>query len=162
MLILFPIFVITILYTAIAVEIWKQKGPVERSCHERQRREVENRKVLKQVVTVVVVFISCITPITIFSCLLHFVWNLQPPREIEVDFRFCAQFIIHSNAAINPCIYFVFNKNYRKGLKELFECCVQIFSRFPKSDQHNISTHSNVDTKIERVSKQRTPRGQYV
>ena len=161
-LILFPIFVITILYTAIAVEIWKQKGPVERSCHERQRREVENRKVLKQVVTVVVVFISCITPITIFSCLLHFVWNLQPPREIEDDFRFCAQFIMHSNAAINPCIYFVFNKNYRKGLKELFECCAQIFSRFPKSDQHNISTHSNVDTKIERVSKQRTPRGQYV
>lgn len=150
-LILFPITVITILYTAIGVEVWRQKGPVERSCQERQRREYENRKVLKQVVTVVVVFISCIMPSTIFGCLTHFVWNLQPPPS-EIDgfkFKFCALFIMHSNATINPCIYFIFNKNYRKGLKD-------IIRRKKNSGQ------SKIGTNVERVTKQKTSRCQYV
>ena len=162
-LIMFPIAVITILYTAIGVEVWRQKGPVERSCQERQRREHENRKVLKQVVTVVVVFISCITPITIFGCFSHFVWNLQlPPPGIDIlNFRFCAMFIMHSNAAINPCIYFIFNKNYRKGLTELFQCCARMFNGLPEPTEHN-SAQSRVDTRVERVKKQKTPRCQYI
>ena len=160
-LILFPIIVITILYTAIGVEIWRQKGPIERSSRKRQRREYENRKVLKQVVTVVVVFISCITPITIFGCFIHFAWNLQQvPSEIDgVNFKFCALFIMHSNAAISPCIYFIFNKNYRRGLKEIFVRCARIFSGFPKSKEQN---SCNVDSKDQRVTKKKTPRCQYI
>lgn len=163
-LILFPIAVITILYTAIGVEVWRQKGPVERSSQERQRREYENRKVLKQVVTVVVVFISCITPITIFGCFFHFVWGLKPPPpEIDgLNFKFSALFIMHSNAAINPCIYFMFNKNYRKGLKEIFQCCAQMFNGLQKPTTEDISDQSRVDTRAARVTKQKTTRCQYI
>ena len=165
LLISFPILVITVLYTAIAIEVWKQKGPTEHSCRERQRREQENRKVLKQVVTVVVVFVSCITPITIFGCLAHFVWNLQsPPPKIDgVNFRFCALFIMHSNAAISPCIYFIFNKNYRMGLGEIFESCARMFTGFDKqSVEQKDSDQPRFDSKIERVTKQRPPRCQYI
>ncbi|XP_068743056.1 neuropeptide SIFamide receptor-like [Montipora capricornis] len=125
-LIMFPIALITILYTAIGFEVRKHTGPAERSSRERQRRENENRKVLKQVVTVVVVFISCIAPVTIFGCFYHFVWDLNPPSDIDwLKFKFWAILIMHSNAAITPCIYFIFNKNYRRGMKEIFQCCIQ-------------------------------------
>lgn len=161
-LISFPIAVITILYTAIAVEVWKQKGPVERSCRERQRREYENRKVLKQVVTVVVVFVSCITPITIFGCLVHFVWDLHLPPEIDgLNFKFCVLFIVHSNAAISPCIYFIFNKNYRKGFKELFESYTRLFNGMKRTPEQSDSAQP-VDSRVERVTKQKTPRCQYI
>ena len=162
-LISFPIAVITILYTAIAVEVWRQKGPVERSCRERQRREIENRKVLKQVVTVVVVFVSCITPIMIYGCLVHFVWNFELPPEIDsLNFRFSALFIMHSNAAISPCIYFIFNKNYRQGFKEIVENCTRLFSGVEKPTKSNDSDQSKVDSRVERVTKQREPRCQYI
>lgn len=162
-LISFPIAVITILYTAIAIEVWKQKGPVERSCRERQRREYENRKVLKQVVTVVVVFVSCITPITIFGCLVHFVWNLKLPPEIDgLNFSFSALFIMHSNAAISPCIYFIFNKNYRKGFKETVQSCTRMFNGVKKSTKPSASDQSKVESRVEHVTKQSTPRCQYI
>lgn len=162
-LISFPIAVITVLYTVIAVEVWKQKGPVERSCQERQRREQENRKVLKQVVTVVVVFVSCITPITIFGCLFHFVWSFNLPTEIDVaNFRFSALFIMHSNAAISPCIYFIFNKNYRNGFKEIVENCTRFFSGARKPTKPTSSNQSKVNSRAERVTKHRTPRCQYI
>lgn len=162
-LISFPIAVITILYTAIGVEVWKQKGPVERSCQERQRRESENKKVLKQVVTVVVVFVSCITPITIFGCLVHFVWDLKLPPEIDgLNFRFSALFIMHSNAAISPCIYFIFNKNYRKGFREIVENCTRMFNNDKKPTKPIGSDQSKVDSRVERVIKQRAPRCQYI
>ena len=158
-LISFPIVVITILYTAIAIEVWKQEGHVERSCQERQRREYENRKVLKQVVTVVVVFVSCITPITIFGCLMHFVWNLNLPPEIDaLNFRFSALFIMHSNAAISPCIYFIFNKNYRKGFKEIVQSCTRMFNGVKPST----SDQSKIESRVDHVTKQRTPRCQYI
>lgn len=162
-LISFPIAVITILYTAIAIEVWKQKGPVERSCRERQRREYENRKVLKQVVTVVVVFVSCITPITIFGCLVHFVWNLKLPPEIDgLNFSFSALFIMHSNAAISPCIYFIFNKNYRKGFKETVQSCTRMFNGVKKPTKPSASDRSKVESRVEHVTKQSTPRCQYI
>ena len=158
-LISFPIAVITILYTVIAIEVWKQNGPMERSCQERQRREYENKKVLKQVVTVVVVFVSCITPITIFGCLLHFFWNLKLPPEIDgLNFRFSALFIMHSNAAISPCIYFIFNKNYRKGFKEIVQSCTRMFSGVEPST----SDQSKMESRVERATKQTTPRCQYI
>lgn len=158
-LILFPIVVITILYTAIAIEVWKQNGPVERSCQERQRREYENKKVLKQVVTVVVVFVSCITPSTIFGCLVHFVWNLNFPPEIDgLNFRFSALFIMHSNAAISPCIYFIFNKNYRKGFKEIVQSCTRMFSGVTQGASHQ----SKMESRVEHATKQTTPRCQYI
>jgi len=31
-------------------------------------------------------------------------------------------FIAYSNCAINPCICFVFSRNYRQGLKRLLKC----------------------------------------
>lgn len=163
-LILFPIALITILYTAIGVEVWRQEGPVERSNQERQRRENENRRVLKQVITVVVVFVSCITPITIFGCFFHFVWNLRPPSPSEIDvlnFKFCAQFIMHSNAAINPCIYFVFNKNYRKGLKEICQSCAQMFNSYKRRPGQD-SAQSRIDTRVESVIKQKTLRCHHI
>jgi len=158
-LISLPIAIITVLYAAIAIEVWKQKGPVERSCQERQRRENENRKVLKQVVTVVVVFVACITPITIFGCLVHFVWNLQFPREIGwSNFRFSALFIMHSSAAISPCIYFIFNKNYRKGFKEIVQSCTRMFSGVTPS----ASDKTKIESRVEHATKQGTPRCQYI
>ena len=147
-LIIFPIALITILYTAIGVEVWMHKGPVERSNRERQKREYENRKVLKQVVTVVAVFISCIFPVTVYGCLSHFVWELtDPPAHIDwFTFKFCAFFILHSNAAITPCIYFIFNKNYRRGLKEMFYCCAQLVNGYRLSKQpENSPPQTGVD-----------------
>ena len=158
-LISFPIIVITILYSAIAFEVWKQKGPMVHSKRERKLRENENRKVLKQVLSVVLLFISCITPVTIYGCLSHFVWDVQHlPAKMDI-FKFFAFFILHSNAALNPCIYFVFNENYRKGLREIFFSCSRVFGG---SVARRKSPSSTYDSRVERVSSRDTTRYYYI
>lgn len=121
-LIFIPIFLLVVLYSLIAVELVCQRNAGHQSNQERERRDKENRKVLKQVLTVVLLFISCIMPFTVFMFFCHFVWLWDIPCGFQ-PFFFPTKFIIHSNAALNPFIYFIFNQNYRKGFKEIVSSC---------------------------------------
>ena len=120
-----PLVLIAILYLAILFKLKSQKIPGEQSVNARERRVKRERNVLKLSIVIVLVFAICWLPFT--TCWFLF---LFPTDGTIVEISYCSfqyfweicLFLAFSNCAINPCICFIFNGNYRRGLKNLLSC----------------------------------------
>jgi len=107
------------LYALIVLELRKrQRAGSSASVLSNQRRR-EDGAVMKKILCIVFLFISCITPITIAALLFYFVWDWNIPCGMDKLFQ-AAKFIFYSNSALNPCLYFALNDKYRRGFRELF------------------------------------------
>jgi len=114
-----PLLLITILYIIIYIKLKLQKIPGEQSANARQQRQQREGNVLKMAITVVLGFAVCWLPFAISWLLIFFVsetWSCG----FEY-FGFVAYFMTRINCAMNPCICFIFSRNYRIGLKALFK-----------------------------------------
>ena len=115
---LIPLVSITILYIIIYIKLKSQKTPGEQSANAGRQRHQRERNVLKLSIVIVLGFAVCWLPICVFWFFVHFA-----PDIWSCGFQYFgvfANFIICVNCAMNPCICFIFCKNYRTGLKNLF------------------------------------------
>ena len=113
-----PLVSIAILYIKIYVKLKSQTIPGEQSANTGQQRLQRERNVLKMAIAIVIGFALCFLPFGIASSLASFAsdkWSC--PFEY---FYSVGQFMLRANCAINPCICFIFSRNYREGLKTLF------------------------------------------
>lgn len=117
-LIIVPTCIITILYSAIILNLKRSrrarcKGP---SSFVTLQRSKEDTKVVRIIIAILIAFIVCLIPINVYAILIFFVWD---PGKVPCDIdnaSFAVHFILYSNASVNPCIYFLLNDRYRKGL----------------------------------------------
>lgn len=111
-----PLFVLTVLYSAILVSLKKRK-PVGEELTITQRRYKNRlkrtRKVINMMFTIVFVFA--------FGWCLHFFYPVLSNRYgLKVcKLVFPAFFLGHATSAINPCIYLIFIENYRRGFRAI-------------------------------------------
>ena len=128
-----PLFVLLVLYTAIALRLWRRRSPGNQG-----NRERRNRRILLMLITIVVLFSLCWLPVTT----LNFVCLAQPMLTSEScsilrnqDFAFTLWFVAYSNSALNPLVYFIFNEHFRYGARMIWcsirVCCARL------SDRHN-------------------------
>ena len=113
-----PLVIIAILYIIIYLKLKSQKIPGEHSVNAGQQRQQRERNVLKMAIAIVVGFAVCGLPYFISRVLLIFAANIW-----SCGFQYFASFayfMVHINCAMNPCICFIFSRNYRIGLKNLF------------------------------------------
>ena len=113
-----PLVLIAILYIIIYIKLKSQKTPGEQSVNAGQQRQQRERNVLKMAITIVLGFAVCFLPFSIAWLLFFFapdIWSCGFQY-----FHFFAIFLTRVNCAMNPCICFIFCKNYRTGLKNLF------------------------------------------
>ena len=113
-----PFFVIAILYIIIFLKLKSQRKPGEQSANAGQQRQQRERNVLKMAIAIVLGFAVCWLPFTITGLLMYFasdIWSCGFEYFFSVAF-----FMARANCAINPCICFIFSRNYREGLKTLF------------------------------------------
>lgn len=109
-----PLVVITILYTAIVRKVWKRQVPGNIIAPNRLVELLTKKRVLRMLITIMVIFAISWLPYYTYL-FLNFV-VLSPPHQIErVNVMFVGLFLGHANSAINPCIYVIFNKEYRSG-----------------------------------------------
>jgi len=117
-LIFIPFVVIAILYIIMFLKLKSQsRRSGEQSTNSGQRRQLRERKVLKMTIAVVLGLAVCLLPFIIGWLLSEFasdIWSCGFQRFVIV-----ARFMIRANCAINPCICFIFSRNYREGLKTL-------------------------------------------
>ena len=114
-----PVVFLTILYSAIAVELRSKTGCGNFGALGRRRRRRENKRVMKMMVAVVLVFVISYAPIH-FVILCHF----YAPTIIQCNKLFfvaVVRILSHCNCAVNPVIYFAFSKNYFFAAKSLFK-----------------------------------------
>ena len=127
MLIIFgyvPMVLIAILYMIVVIKLKSQNIPGEGSANGREQQSRRQKNVLKMSIAIVVTFIVCWLPTTIW-----WFFVVYPPDSTMTAscgfqyFALIASCLAHFNSAINPCISFIFSGNYRQGLKNLSRCC---------------------------------------
>ena len=120
----FPFILISILYIIIILRLKSQKIPGEQSFSARERSARE-RNVLKMSVAIVLVFLICWIPLSIYWSLLLFSSNSTMISSCGFKFfAFIAFLLVLAYGAINPWICFIFCGHYRQWLKNLFSCCL--------------------------------------
>ena len=114
---LIPLVLIAILYIIIYIKLKSQRIPGEQSANAAQQRQQRERNVLKMAIAIVLGFAVCWVPHTVVWFFVHLapdIWSCGLNYFFSVvSAMFCA------NCAINPCICFIFSRNYREGLKTL-------------------------------------------
>ena len=120
-LIVIPLAVITVLYSLMFRSIIKQRSFWQTVSSFRRRRRKEDTKIIKKILTIIVLFVMCILPIDITGLLHLFALLEKIPCGID-HWNFAVKFIFYSNASLNPCVYFLLNEIYRQSLWNLLKC----------------------------------------
>ena len=113
-----PLAVIAFLYTVIMLKLWRRRAPGQELTLNQENKDKTNRKVLKMLVTVVIVFALSWLPLYVRM----FVMFAESDRYVcglPYDMGFLTLYLGHANSAINPYIYVIFNENYRRGFKSV-------------------------------------------
>ena len=122
---LIPVVFLVIVYGIIAWTIRKKnKKSKERLSCRQNHRDQQLRKIVRLAMAIMISFVSCMTPLLIFSFLTIFLWNYRespPICAFQTVIPFISVFMMHSWSAVNPCICFIFSKNYRNGLRQCLQ-----------------------------------------
>ena len=128
MLIIFgyvPMVLIAILYMTVVIKLKSQNIPGEGSANGREQQSRRQKNVLKMSIAIVVTFIVCWLPTTIWWFLVLYASDSTTTASCGFQYFAAIAFrLAHFNSAINPCISFIFSGNYRQGLKNLSRCCL--------------------------------------
>jgi len=119
-LVFIPLLLIVTLYITTYVKLKSQKIPGEQSANAGQQRQQRERNVLKMSIAIVLGFAACMLPVAILWLLFVFVSDIWSSCGFQY-FSVVAFFMARTNCAMNPCICFIFSRNYRMGLKTLLD-----------------------------------------
>ena len=72
--------------------------------------------------TVIIIFALCWLPLWLFQFLIFFARDKYPCVAFNGTFYFLALYLGHSNSAVNPFLYALFNKNFRQGFRQACMC----------------------------------------
>ena len=149
---LLPLFVISSLYSCVICKMWRRRAPGNRSSLTNRVYSRSRRKALKMFIAIVVCFALCWLPYHVIFFLMSYneeFYNCGLPRDID----FTASFLSHAISAFNPCIYMIFNKDYRTGAKRLLvSCCYNnpaaLYPEMNTATGVNSRTDANVDQEM--------------
>ncbi|XP_078364341.1 RYamide receptor-like [Oculina patagonica] len=115
-----PMFIITVMYTTIAVVLRRQnKALAETTPNAQRNSSKKRRKAIEVAVVVVVLFYICVIPQT----LLHFFYYWRPSCSFYRVFYFLAQISIMLSSTVNPIICLTFVESYRRALRSIAFFC---------------------------------------
>lgn len=113
-----PLLLIAFLYTIVIVRLLNRATPGQYSKTNRSNREKTNRRVLKMLITVVVVFACCWLPLYV-RMFLMFNYPTRYLCGLPYQLDFITLYLGHANSSVNPYIYVIFNENFRRGFKAI-------------------------------------------
>jgi len=114
-----PLFLMAALYSLI-IRVLKRRQAFGENMSQ-IRIQHQNVTVIKMLVTVVLLFAFCWLPTHVVSLTTAFSYEKILCWPISLTLTLFVP--SHANSAINPCIYLIFNENFRKGLKDLLIRC---------------------------------------
>ena len=131
-----PLFITIVIYLLICRTLLLRKIPGNLTDSNRAAAEKSKRKVVRLLVIICVVFALCWFP----NYVNHFFWFVRPDQghKLPIYVQFVFGWLAHANSAINPCLYILLNRTFRKALFALFPTpsCFDFCQRRP----HAITT----------------------
>ena len=117
-----PIGVLAIVYGTMAWTFRRKnkKNKQRLGCRQRLRDE-QHKKIVRMSVAIIIAFAFCMIPLFVFVFVRIFLWNWQLPPicAFQTVIPFIVYILLHSWSAVNPCVCFIFNKNYWQGFKQI-------------------------------------------
>lgn len=114
-----PLTGMAFLYLAICRSLWKRKAPGEQISQTEVLIQKSRRRVIVMLLVVTIVFSVCWLPLWVFQFIMFFAQKMIPCSRAINAFYFVSLFLAHSNSAINPFLYSLFNKSFRNGFKNV-------------------------------------------
>ena len=115
----FPMILLIMLYSIILMKLKLQKRPGQQSTVAEKQSQKQNRNALKVAIAILLRLFLCRLPWTIIDRI-----ELNAGGELPCGFFIYTEifyFLSPLYCAVNPCICFVFSRNYRKGFKRLLK-----------------------------------------
>ena len=131
---LVPLLTMAVLYSFVVHKLWVRKVPGNPSLSNQLRAQKSKKKVLKMLMTVVILFALCWLPVYI-SQFIYFFDKENFPCGPPAVLSFMGYFLSHANSAINPSVYAIFNSNFRKGFRGILLC---------RCCRNRVAQHTNV------------------
>ncbi|NXJ88023.1 GALR2 protein, partial [Corythaixoides concolor] len=113
---LLPVTVVSLAYARTIKFLWTSVDPIERISESRKAK----RKVTKMIVAVAILFCLCWLPHHLV--ILCFWFGHFPFNRATYACRLASHCLSYANSCLNPIVYALISKHFRKGFKQVFTC----------------------------------------
>ncbi|XP_064459099.1 RYamide receptor-like [Ornithodoros turicata] len=119
-----PMLVLIFTYSSIASKMWRHTSPGNADTQRDQQQLTAKTKVIKMLVTVVVMFALCWLPIQLLNVFLYFDRDAIAPSSEAGEYVYIATFfschwLSTANSFVNPVIYCFMSDNFRADVMQL-------------------------------------------
>ncbi|NXC70998.1 GALR2 protein, partial [Anhinga anhinga] len=113
---LLPVMVVSLAYARTIKFLWTSVDPIERISESRKAK----RKVTKMIVAVAILFCLCWLPHHLV--ILCFWFGHFPFNRATYACRLASHCLSYANSCLNPIVYALISKHFRKRFKQVFTC----------------------------------------
>ncbi|XP_074518928.1 galanin receptor 2a [Halichoeres trimaculatus] len=113
---LIPVLVLSLTYARTIRYLWTSVDPMKNVSESRRAK----RKVTKMIIIVAVLFCLCWLPhhlVVLFMWFGHF-----PLNHTTYVLRILSHLVAYTNSCLNPIVYALVSKHFRKGFRKVFSC----------------------------------------
>ncbi|XP_046667617.1 RYamide receptor-like [Homalodisca vitripennis] len=145
-----PLFGMALTYSSIAWKMWRRSSPGNADPDRDLVQLRAKRKVIKMLVTIVVLFSFCWLPLQIFNAVYNFFpafanTTTDTSRTLYALSYFGCLWLANANSFVNPLIYCFMSENFRADLRDLFW---RVWRRENNRQHHGGSLRSSTRTTI--------------
>lgn len=115
-----PFLFMSILYSIICYKLWIQRSVGVTSQKNNDVRLKLKRKAIKMLITVVVIFVICWSPLLLFTVVAN--TSHVPTNVDSLNWRSFLQCLAMSSTCWNPLVYAFMNEKFRKAFRTLLSC----------------------------------------
>ncbi|XP_029433124.1 galanin receptor type 2-like [Rhinatrema bivittatum] len=114
-----PVLIVSLSYTRTIKYLWTAVDPLEDMSESKKAK----RKVTKMIIIVTVLFCLCWLPYHVV--ILCYLYGDFPFNQTTYAFRLLSHCMAYANSCLNPIVYALVSKHFRKGFKKVFSCLVR-------------------------------------
>ncbi|XP_053132721.1 galanin receptor 2b-like [Hemicordylus capensis] len=115
-----PVLIVSLSYTRTIKYLWTAVDPLEDMSESKKAK----RKVTKMIIIVTILFCLCWLPYHVV--VLRYLYGGDFPfNQTTYAFRLLSHCMAYANSCLNPIVYALVSKHFRKGFKKVFSCLLR-------------------------------------
>ncbi|MBN3305110.1 galanin receptor 2b [Amia ocellicauda] len=130
-----PVLIVSLSYTRTIKYLWTAVDPLDGMSESKKAK----RKVTKMIIIVTVLFCLCWLPYHVV--ILCYLYGDFPFNQTTYAFRLLSHCMAYANSCLNPIVYALVSKHFRKGFKKVFSC---ILSKKARNKVHVVHVANTV------------------